>query len=357
MASGTWVPCRFSARAYISLKVYIMISTSYFFQKLTNGNKYGSNYKQRNSGGLQSWEPLTVEGWLLNVLVFQELKIVLVRQDMARRASAARPIVNSTFESMLIRKRFVKLWIELKTHPDTRRSISQAITQNAAKQKDNHKKKLYKCLDEDWEPSQTYTCLAITRCGGPERLAFPLSYYVKIHRDKTESAGQKTLGVNHVRNATTIVVFLVLNWACFHQLLACLTCVPPRVCLQRLRSHSQPVSRGRRNLTERLSTSQTLPCAWITWQGWNSHSHMVFLTTELLFQATRTSGKDTTPYLCPALLTTHTQTLTSDTMSKYMANITSRFVWHSHKAFYTRMNPDQFHYKVVAGMTQLFHAI
>lgn len=28
-------------------------------------------------------KPFTVEGWLLNVLVFQELKIVLLRQDMA----------------------------------------------------------------------------------------------------------------------------------------------------------------------------------------------------------------------------------------------------------------------------------
>lgn len=94
-------------------------------------------------------------------------------------------------------------------------------------------------------------------------------------------------------------------------------------------------SLGGRNLSERLSTSQTLPWAHITWQGWNTHTQSHDLsTTALLFQVTGAAGHDTTPCLvpCPAGLR---QTHTDDRTSTYTASMTSGFTWHPPDSIHT----------------------
>lgn len=82
-------------------------------------------------------------------------------------------------------------------------------------------------------------------------------------------------------------------------------------------------SLGRKNLSERLSTSQTLPWAHITWQGWNTHSHMIFLQRSFCSNKLGLLVKIQRPALCPALYQ-HTD----GTRSKYKANRTAGFTWH-----------------------------
>lgn len=154
-------------------------------------------------------------------------------------------------------------------------------------------------LRRDREPSQTYTCLAITRCRGPKRFAFLFSDYFKILSDKKESAGQEALGVNHMRNTPTIVVFLVLSWACFHQPQSDLcptACLPstPAFPLTACFSRWKEPHRATQHFSDPALCSDHMTRVELT----QSHD---LPTTELLFQATRTSGKDTTPCLCPAL--------------------------------------------------------
>ena len=115
-------------------------------------------------------------------------------------------------------------------------------------------------------------------------LAFLLVCSLKIHRNKEENGRVRlVLSCYDSRNPTGHFLHLCLLLPAFDSL--------PHASLSDIHPSNHPsihvvfhllslsacllsaCSLSGRNLSERLSTSQTLPWAQITWQGWNTHSH------------------------------------------------------------------------------------